>query len=206
MNPSSISTIVFDLGGVMIGWDPRNLYRKLFDDKDEMEYFLSEICNSEWNHQQDAGRNFEDGIAELVAQYPNYTAQIHAYQDRWVETLGEVKTDVVALQQALIRNPNYRVLALTNWSHETFPIAQGLFPFLADFEGILVSGVEKLAKPDLAIYELLISRYNLVPAETLFIDDSLKNVQGAVAAGLQAIHFLSPAQLRAELTELGVLL
>ncbi len=199
-----LSTIVFDLGGVMIGWDPRNLYRKIFFDEQEMEYFLANVCNHDWNHQQDAGRTFEAGVAEVVANFPHYESQIRAYQERWVETLGEVNTEVVEMQQALLRDPRYRVLALTNWSHETFPIAQGLFPFLADFEGTLVSGVEKLAKPDLAIYELLIQRYELVPQETLFIDDSLINVQAAEMAGLQTIHFQSPAQLATAFQVYGI--
>lgn len=202
---AQIDTVVFDLGGVLIDWNPRHLYRKIFgDDVETMEWFLANVCNSEWNLRQDAGRTWHDAVAEAEARYPQHAQHIRAYRDRWEETLGDAIDGSVAVLDELRSRP-VRLLALTNWSAETFPIGRQRFPFLQWFEGILVSGEERLIKPDRAIYDLLAQRYRVEPARAVFIDDSAVNVEGARHAGLHAIHFRDPSALRSELAALGVL-
>lgn len=184
-----IDTIVFDLGGVLIDWNPRNLYRKVFVDPGAMEYFLREVCNADWNRQQDAGRSWADGISERIELFPEYESEIRQYYDRWTEMLNGPIRENVQLLESLHKMGEYRLLALTNWSAETWPIAVDRYPFLALFEGILVSGHEGLAKPDEAIYRLLCERYSVEPANALFIDDSEENVLGAQKFGLNAIQY-----------------
>lgn len=209
MNPTAtppccpIDTVVFDLGGVLIDWDPRHLYRQLFDDQAAMEHFLSDICSPQWNAQQDAGRPWHEAVAELSARYPTHAPMIATYRARWPEMLGDELAGSVAILQEL-RAQGLRLYALTNWSQETFPLARERYRFLHWFEGIVVSGEERLIKPDPAIFELLLSRYGITAAHAVFIDDATRNVSAATAAGLHAIHFLDPAQLRRELIALGL--
>jgi 2-haloacid dehalogenase len=200
---TAIDTVVFDLGEVLIPWDPRKLYRQLIPDAVEMERFLSEVCSPEWNTRQDAGRPLAEGTAQLVAAYPHYQAWIRAFYDRWPEMLGEVVAGSALLVQEL-KAKGFRVLALTNWSAETFPFALQRYPILSAFEGVLVSGREGLVKPEAAIYRLLCERFQLVPERVVFIDDSVRNVQGARAIGMQAIQFRSPGQVRDALVSLGL--
>jgi len=197
-----IQTIIFDLGGVLIKWDPKLLYRKIFPDEKEMNMFLSEVCTMDWNEQQDAGRTWKDGIAELTPKYPQYEREINAYFRRWPEMLGGAIHETVVLLEQLKASKKYRLYALTNWSAETFPFAQRQFSFLQHFEGILVSGEEKLKKPDPKIYQLLFSRYSIDPATALFIDDSLRNIKAAEQVGLQVHHFTESEKLRVELKRL----
>ncbi|MBV7537678.1 HAD family phosphatase [Duganella sp. sic0402] len=201
---SAIDTVVFDLGNVLVHWNPRHLFRKIFgEDEPAMEHFLSEVCNAEWNEQQDCGRSWEDGIAAAIAQHPAHEPYIRAYFDRWEEMIpGAIDETVDILAQ--LRALNVRLLALTNWSHETFPIAQRRFPFLTWFEDIVVSGHERLVKPDPAIFQLLIDRYKLRPESTVFIDDSIRNVEASISEGLHGIHFRSASELRAQLRDLGI--
>jgi 2-haloacid dehalogenase len=201
-----IYTIIFDLGGVLIDWNPRYLYRKIFDQEAEMEHFLSEVCSPAWNHEQDAGRPLEEATALLLAQFPQYEREIRAFYGRWEEMLGGAVADSVKLQQRILRDDRFRVFALTNWSHQTFPIARRLYPFLADFEDILVSGEEKLAKPDPQIYEVALARFQAKPEHSLFIDDSLKNIEAARALGIQSLHFQDPDQLEQALRERNLLI
>lgn len=199
-----IDTVIFDLGGVLIDWNPRHLYRKLFGaDHEAMEWFLAQVCSPEWNLRQDAGRPWREAIAEAQARHPGHAALIRAYRERWEEMLGGPIDGTVALLDELRGEP-VRLLALTNWSAETFPVGRRKFPFLDWFEGVVVSGEEKLIKPDRAIYELLLRRYGVVPERAVFIDDSEANVAGARAAGLHAIRFRDPAALRRELAAFGL--
>ncbi len=200
-----ISTIVFDLGGVLVDWNPRYLFTRLFDDHAEMEYFLREVCSPSWNEQQDAGRSWADATALLIEQHPEYAQQIIAYWKRWPEMLRGAIDGSVQLLEQLRQNNSHRLLALTNWSAETFAHARQRFDFLRYFEGILVSGAEKLKKPDPRIYQLLFKRYSLNATECLFIDDSLPNVKAAKALGMEAIYFRSPERLRAALQQRKVL-
>lgn len=204
MKTPPIDTVVFDLGNVLIDWNPRYLFRKLYSgDVDKMEHFLKEVCSSEWNECQDAGRPWHEGVAEAISRHPNHADMIRAYHERWEEMLGEAIEESVALLDEL-RKSGYRVLALTNWSHETFPVALQRFHFLHWFEGILVSGQEKIIKPDPAIFQLLISRYRVEPSRAVFIDDNIRNVAGAEQVGLKALHFTNADKLRRDLRELGV--
>ncbi len=199
-----IETVIFDLGGVLIDWEPRRLFQKIFDDEEEMEYFLNNICTPDWNVQQDAGRPLAEATQILVDQFPKYTSQIEAFYGRWEEMLGGAILPTVEILEELIEANTHRVLALTNWSAETFPIALRDFDFLQWFEGILVSGDEKMIKPQPEIYDLMCKRYQINPATAVFIDDSLKNIKGCEAYGMQGIHFKSGEGLRRELQVLGV--
>ncbi len=202
--PSAIDTFIFDLGNVLISWDPRNVYRQLFDDKAEMERFLAEVCNHDWNIQMDAGRPFADGIAELVARHPDKAHLIRAYRERWPEMLGGPIPGTVDLLSSL-HIADRRLIALTNWSHETFPIARGRYDFLNWFGYIAVSGELGIVKPDPSIFRHVIQTCGVDPARTLFIDDSLPNVQAAARLGFATHHFKRPGLLKAQLLDWGLL-
>lgn len=204
MTNGRIKTVIFDLGNVLIGWDPRRLYRQLIEDEAQMEWFLREVCSSAWNEQQDAGRPWAEGTALLRAQFPEHAELIDAYHLRWQETLlGPIEGSVALLQE--LKEHGVRLLALTNWSQETFPIARQLYPFLQWFEGIVVSGEERLVKPDPRIYQRLLERYQVDPATALYIDDSQRNVAAAEALGMHGCWFRDPVGLRERLVELGLL-
>ena len=189
MDYASISTVIFDLGGVLIDWNPRYLYQKIFKTEESISYFLEEVCPYHWNEEQDAGRAWKDGIEERVRLFPQYRYEIEAYYSRWPEMLGGEITENVVLLQRVAANPNLQTLALTNWSAETFPIAQEQFSFLSLFDGIVVSGIEKVKKPDPLIFEILIERFLLNPKECLFIDDSLRNIEAAGKLQFQTFHY-----------------
>jgi 2-haloacid dehalogenase len=198
-------TVIFDFGGVLVDWNPRHLYRRLFPgDPDGMERFLAEVCTPEWNQCQDAGRPWAEAVAELVGRHPAQADLIRAYRERWDEMLsGAIDGSVAILGE--VRAAGHRLLGLTNWSHETFPLARGRFRFFDWFDGIVVSGEEKLIKPDPRLYLRLLERHRVDPARAVFIDDSPKNVEAAIALGIHGIEFRSPPALRDELTALGVL-
>lgn len=200
-----IETVIFDLGGVLVDWEPRRLFRKIFDDEEEMEYFLNNICTPDWNVQQDRGRLLSDATQMLVEKYPKYTSQIEAFYGRWEEMLGGQIQPTVDILEELHKAKTHRIYALTNWSAETFPVAIREYDFLNLFEGILVSGDEKMIKPERAIYDLMCTRYDINPATAVFIDDSLKNIKGCEDYGMKGIHFQSGEQLRKELEKLSVL-
>ena len=197
-----IETVLFDLGGVLIDWNPRYLYRKLFDDQDEMEHFLSEVCHPHWNFLHDKGAlSFGKSIPDLQHRHPEYSDQIAAWWDRWPEMLnGQIDRTVHVLED-LKKGGNVRLFALTNWSAETWKFATERFEFLNLFEDILVSGKEKLAKPDPRIFELACARFKLNPRETLFIDDVEKNIQQARELGFMTHWFSDPVKLRRQLIE-----
>lgn len=199
------TTIIFDLGAVLIDWNPRYLYNKIFKTASETEHFLEHICTSDWNEEQDAGRTLVEATELLVTDHPEYEAQIRAYYGRWKEMLGGVIPESVEILQQLKESRRYKLYALTNWSCETFPIALVSYPFLQWFDGIVVSGREKMRKPFPSFYELLLNRYGINSAEALFIDDNLRNVTGAEACGIESIHFTSASQLKHILTEKAVL-
>jgi 2-haloacid dehalogenase len=200
---SSPTTVVFDLGGVLIDWDPRHLYRRLMPE-DEVEGFLDEIGFMAWNHEQDAGGSWAAAVDEHAARFPHRRNLIAAYPARFAETLdGPVDGTVEILRELHARGT--RLLGLTNWSAETFPYAERTFDFLGLLEGILVSGYEGVAKPDPAVFALLVNRYDLDPARTVFVDDSPANVEAAAAAGLRALLFTGADALRRDLSRLGLL-
>ena len=196
--------IVFDFGGVLIDWNPRYLYRKIFQTEKEVEWFLDNVCTSQWNTQQDAGRSFEEGISLLENKFPEYAFAIRFYYTRWEEMLGgEIAATVQILHE--LKKRGYRLYGLTNWSAELFPIAQKRFGFLKEFDGIVVSGQEKLVKPDPQIYARLLERYNLRAPNCLFIDDNQANISKAADLGFETVLFTSPDDLRRILTARGLL-
>ena len=199
-----IDTIVFDLGAVLIDWNPRYLFRKLISDEKAMEKFLSEVCNHDWNIQQDAGRPFAEAVVELTAKFPEHKELIRAYHQRWPEMLAGSIDGTVDILQTLHSHCDYRLLALTNWSAETFPVAKTKFSFLELFDGIVVSGAEKLIKPDPRLYTVLQDRYHVNPSRSVFIDDSEKNVNAAKNLGYHSILFTNPSDLRRDLVSIGV--
>lgn len=200
---SNIKTVVFDIGGVLIDWNPRHLYRKIFSSEEEMEWFLSEICTYEWNVQQDGGKLFSDATTELSARFPEYSDKIALYYGRWEEMLGGELKDTVKIFNEL-KSAGIPIYALTNWSHEAFPVAFERYGFMKQFDGIVVSGYEKLLKPDHAIYQVLMDRYNINPAESVYIDDNKANAEASAELGFNSIHFHSADQLRQELRSLGL--
>ncbi|WP_243039898.1 HAD family hydrolase [Dyella sedimenti] len=203
MNPA-ITTVVFDLGNVLIGWDPRRLYRQLIDDEARMEWFLREVCNNAWNEQQDAGRSWAEATEVLRRQFPEHAPLIDAYHLRWEETLvGPIEGSVALL--AALKARGVRLLALTNWSRETFPVALRRYDFLGWFEGIVVSGEERLVKPDPRIYQRLLERYAVDPRTALYIDDAERNVAAARALGMHGWWFQGADGLHGELARLGLL-
>jgi 2-haloacid dehalogenase len=200
-----ITTIIFDLGGVLIDWNPRYLYRKLLPGESEIDYFLENITTSDWNEAQDEGRSLAAGTEILVNQHPEYEQLIRAFYGRWPEMLGGPIAGTVALLAQLKEEKTYDLFALTNWSAETWPIALREYDFLSWFQGVLVSGEEKMRKPTPAFYQLLEERFPLQLSTSLFIDDNLRNVEAARRLGLRSIHFHSPEQLKEELLKLGIL-
>jgi len=200
-----IETIIFDLGKVLIDWEPRRLYRKIFDDEKKMETFLKKVCTSDWNVEQDRGRSLEEATNILLKKHPKQAKEIKAFYGRWEEMLGGPVQSTVDILEYLYKKKSHRLYALTNWSAETFPVAQRDYYFLKYFEGILVSGDEKLIKPDPKIYKLMLKRYKIKASTALFIDDSLKNVKGAEECGIRAIHFKDGDSLKKELIKLKVL-
>jgi 2-haloacid dehalogenase len=196
--------VVFDLGMVLIEWDPRHLYRSVFKDPAEMEWFLTHVCHSEWNLEQDKGRSFDDGVAEATARHPKYAKEIAMYRDRWMDMVPGAIEGSVAILNELHAN-GVPLYAITNWNGDTFRATRSRFAFLQLFRDIVVSGDEKLLKPEPAIFHLLAKRNTLDLTDSIFIDDSLKNVKGCEAVGMKGHHFVSPAGLRSALQGYGVL-
>ena len=197
-----INTIIFDLGGVLIDWNPEYVFLDVFNgDRKQMQWFFDNICTSDWNENQDAGYPIAKATEERVALFPEHEDLIRMYYGRWEEMLGNEISETVAILKQLISLNQYKIVALTNWSHETFPVALERFEFLQWFEGILVSGEEKTRKPFKEIYDLTLERFNIKANESVFIDDNLRNIEAANNLGIHGIHFKSaeklPEQLKA---------
>ena len=199
------SIVVFDLGGVLIDWDPRHLYRKLFaGDEAAMEHFLATVCTHEWHRHHDAGRSLAEGVRTLKDLHPDKAELIDAFGTRQGEMLaGSIAGAVEILKE--LRDRDVPLYALSNWPAETFPLARQRFDFLGWFRGILVSGEIGAIKPEPRIYEVLLERFAIDPLSAVFIDDVAVNAAAARAFGIHAIHFTTPAALRAELVALGLL-
>jgi 2-haloacid dehalogenase len=201
---TKFDTIIFDLGGVLIDWNPRYLFKQFFVSHEAMEHFLSEVCTTDWNEMQDAGRSFSEATDILTREFPEYKNEIHMYYQRWIEMLGGPIHDTVQILSNLKDTQQYKMYALTNWSDESFPLALEMYEFLDWFDGILVSGAEKMKKPDPQIFELLIDRFGINREAAIFIDDNKKNIDAANNLGIRSLHFNSPAQCRAELLSLDI--
>lgn len=203
---SKVETIIFDLGGVLIDWNPLYVYKDLIPDEKERQYFFENICTSEWNEEQDAGRSLQEATDILLARFPEQEENIRAFYGRWVEMLKGPIDGTVEILKQIKESKKYRLYALTNWSDETFHIALEKYDFLHWFEGILVSGKEKTRKPFPEFYQLLFDRYAIDPTKALFIDDNFRNIEAGKSTGLKTIHFMSPEQLKDELEKLRIFL
>lgn len=203
LQATSPSTVIFDLGGVLVHWDPYALYRKLLPSDDAIARFMAETRILEWNAEQDAGRRWDEAVAKHSAEFPEHASLIAAWHERWEETmLGPITGTVDLLRE--LRDGGTALYALTNWSHEKFPIARARFDFLSWFDGIVVSGEERMIKPDPRIYHVLLDRYGVESSDAVFIDDSPANVAAAAALGMTAFQFTDSAVLRADLAPLGL--
>jgi 2-haloacid dehalogenase len=201
--PPRLRAVAFDLGAVLIDWNPRHLYRALFDGNTAaMERFLAEVCTPEWNARLDAGRPLAEAVEELAYRHPDQAQLIRAYRERWGEMLGGVFEGTLAVVREL-RGAGVPVYALSNWSTETFALTRGRFPFLDDLEGIVISGDVGVGKPDPAIFRHFLARFGLRTDEIVFVDDSPANVAAAGDLGIQAIRFEDAAQVRRDLRLLG---
>jgi 2-haloacid dehalogenase len=197
-------TIIFDLGAVLIDWNPRYLYRKIFRDESKMEWFLDNICTPDWNEEQDAGRSFKEASDLLIKQYPEWEAEIMAFWLRWEEMLGGPIEGSVEILNAVKNSGQYKLIALTNWSAETFPVARTRYDFLGWFDGIVMSGEEKTRKPFSKFYRIMIDRYELNPGKCVFIDDNPRNIKGGLDLGIPGIQFNDPQQLKESLKHFGI--
>ena len=202
---STRSVAIFDLGGVLIEWNPRNLYRKLFDGDDAaMEHFLAHICTTEWNERQDAGRTFAEGTRALMPKHADQRDLIEAWGKRFDEMIPGAIDGAVEILAAL-KDQGTPLYALSNWSAETFPPQRARFSFLSWFDDIVVSGVEGVIKPDPRIFRILLDRNAIAPASAVYIDDVARNAAAATRLGIQGIHYRNPDQLRQELVSVGLL-
>ena len=203
MSMPVIDTVIFDLGNVLIPFNPRWLFRKMLPDEASIDTFFAETSFEDWNLQMDAGLPFADGVAAHSRKFPHYRPLFEAFFARWQETVGEPITESIDIFRTL-RQRGIRTYALTNFSAETYPLAVARFPFLNDFDGTVVSGVEGLVKPDPAIYRLLMERHGIEPSRAVFIDDRLENVEAAQRVGLHGIHFVDATATRPALRSLGL--
>jgi len=202
---NTIKNVIFDLGGVLIDWNPEYVYLDVFNgDRQKMKWFFDEICPSDWNLNQDAGYPLAEATKERIALFPEHKDLIEMFYGRWEEMLGEAIEGTVAVLNKL--RQDYKVVALTNWSHETFPVALERFEFLQWFEGIVVSGEEKTRKPFDDIYLTTLDRFNIKPEESIFIDDNADNIETANRLGINGIHFKSPELLKDQLQDFNITL
>lgn len=201
-----INNIIFDLGGVLIDWNPDYMYKKIIPNEKERRWFLENICTSDWNEEQDGGRHIQEANDLLIKQHPSQKDLILAYYSRWEEMLNGPILGTVEILKELKQHKKHGLFALTNWSAETFPRALELFDFLHWFDGRVVSGEEKTRKPFREIYDIILKKFNLIPQQTLFIDDNIRNINAAKELDIISIHFQSPEQLRKELSEKKILI
>ncbi|MBH1959422.1 MAG: HAD family phosphatase [Flavobacteriia bacterium] len=201
---STIKNIIFDFGGVVMDWNPRYFFKDYFNDDEKMEFFLKNIAEDEWNAEQDRGRSLKEGTDIQVAKFPEWESEIRAYYDNWTTMLkSDIPENVEVLRK--LEHSDYELFGLTNWSAETFPYALENYDFFNAFKGkIVVSGTEKLIKPDPKIWEVLVERYHLKPEESVFIDDNPKNIEVAKTLGFITVHITEETNLEEELRNLGL--
>ena len=200
----TIDTIVFDFGGVLIDWNPRNLYRRFFDDPRDMETFLSDVDFGAWNAHQDRGRPFAEGVSELSTRFPHYAPLIRAYHEHWQESVGTpIEGSIRVLRE--VKAQGYPVYGLSNWSAETFPLIRSRYDFFNLLDDYVISGDVGLVKPDPEIFRALLHKIHRTAAQSVFIDDSIDNIRSALALGFTCIRFESPAQLEQQLRQLRIL-
>lgn len=195
---AAVESVVFDLGNVLIPWDRRFLYEQLIDDPDELDRFLDEVLTMEANAELDRGTPLPEVVASLIERHPAHGPLLQAFADRWIETVGPAIADSVALLQRL-KSRQVPCYALSNWGRDTYRQAERRYPFLAWFDGRIISGFEGVVKPEPEIFQRLLDRFDLRPASTLFIDDSAANIAAADRLGFHTHHFADPAELEADL-------
>ena len=200
----NIRAIIFDFGNVLLEWNPRLVYRRFFQNEQEMEQFLHDVNFMDWNLQQDKGRSFAEGVAELSKEFPQYAELIQAYHDNWIHSIGNSLTGTIEIMERL-KNAGYQLYGLSNWSAETFPIARDKYDFFNLLDDIVISGEVGAVKPDPEIFEILLKRIGRPASQCLFIDDALANVEAARTLGFATVHFQSPEQLENELQKLELL-
>jgi len=191
---------LFDLGGVFFDWNPKYFFNKIFDSDKELNFFLNEICNDDWNKQQDCGRLISDAVEELVKKFPKYISQIELYYPNHRKMIKGVFNESVRVLNKL-KSQNFYCYVLSNWSAETFIGMENDYPFLNQFDGLVISGEEKMVKPQKEIYQLAIDRFNLIPNETVFIDDRLENISASIDFGFQTIHLKHPNEIEKEINK-----
>lgn len=194
---------VFDLGNVFVEWDPMRLFRKLFPSEAEARWFHDNVCTLDWNLEFDAGELYREGVAKLITRHPRYWREIQAYDSRWIEAFGDFIAGTHDIHDELI-TAGLRSYAITNFSWEKWITCLPIWPFLEKFDGVVVSGLERIVKPDPRIFRLFCERFGYAPQQCVFVDDSEANVAAARRTGMAAIHFTSPGQLRADLIRLGL--
>ena len=203
---AKINTIIFDLGNVLIDWNPLHVFNDTyFESLEKRDYFFSHICTMDWNEQQDAGRSIVEATQELIEKFPDWEQPIRDYYGRWTEMLGGPIHESVEIFRQLKDSGKYKTYALTNWQAGLFDVALVRYNFLHWFDGRVVSGEEKIRKPFPEFYQRLLDRYSVNPSEAVFIDDSLRNIKAAEGMGIKSIQFQNPNQLNTELKEMGVL-
>ncbi len=201
---SSINAIIFDIGNVLISWDPKNLYKKLIADADELNWFCSNVVTLDWHTHHDAGLSMQEGIKNLTAKHPSYAKEIAAFDTRWPETIGDEIEGMLGLIQRL-KQRNIPMFAITNFSAEKYPEFERDFPYAAYFEDAIVSGREGIVKPAPEIYQLAIDRFGITPERTFFIDDRAENIEAAAKFGIHGHIFKDSTTLSKELISRNLL-
>ena len=201
--PGRLTTVVFDLGGVLIDWDPRHLYRQLFTDPGEMEDFLARVCTPDWHRAHDLGEDITESCRRLARRYPAHRDMIMVWAERCEEMAAGQFDEAVGVLRG-VKAAGLRCLALSNMEPATFTTRRARFGFMDWFDGFVISGIEGVAKPDRQIFQILLRRYRLEPAATVFIDDSPANVEAARGLGMTALRYTSAGRLRGQLRSLGL--
>lgn len=201
----AITTIIFDLGNVLVDWSPMHVFGNYFESEEKRNYFFENICTPDWNEQQDEGRSIVEATLELIQKYPDWEQPIRDFYGRWTEMLKGPIHGSVQIFRELRDSGKYKTYALTNWQAGLFDIALVRYDFLHWFDGRVVSGEEKMRKPFPQFYQKLLDRYHVKASEAVFIDDSLRNIKAAEEMGIKSIHFQNPDQLRKELNSLNIL-
>lgn len=202
MIKSGIKNIIFDFGGVLVDWNPHYLFDQYFNDIEESNYFIENVCNSEWNAEMDGGKSFEQAVRERSAMFPQYAEPLKLYQTNWMDTMGEEIPGMYDLIKSLKENGFPVIYGLTNWSAETFPAVQKKYHIFSLIDNIVVSGEVKQLKPNPEIFHTLLNKYILKAEESLFIDDNIKNVEGAKAVGINALRFENTSKLKHDLEKI----
>jgi 2-haloacid dehalogenase len=193
----AIDTIIFDLGGVLVDWNPEYIYRNIFKgNESKMTWFLNNVCTPTWNLEQDSGRKIADGVALKIAEFPEYETEIKLFYDKWEFMFSGIIEENVQLFKQLKARKNYKLYALTNWCAEKWDKALELFPFFNEFDGVVVSGQEKCRKPFPEIYNILLNRFEITPENSIFIDDNFQNIIAAKKFNINGIHFKSDTNLK----------